>query len=128
MSDLRRRLGGAQSRCASRCGWVPTTSRSMMSGGVASPYDLLDSLQFSSDEVRTAVEEAAAFGRYVCAHAYTPEAPSRGGGAGNAACAPSSTATLIDELAAADGGEQDAPHRQPRRSLRDEGARRPSSA
>ncbi|TCR67294.1 amidohydrolase family protein [Bosea sp. BK604] len=46
----------------------------MMSGGVASPYDPLDSLQFSLDEVRTAVEEAAAFGRYVCAHAYTPEA------------------------------------------------------
>ena len=32
----------------------------MMSGGVASPYDPLDSLQFSLDEVRTAVEEAAA--------------------------------------------------------------------
>ncbi|MDP3255015.1 MAG: amidohydrolase family protein [Bosea sp. (in: a-proteobacteria)] len=49
----------------------------MMSGGVASPYDPLDSLQFSLDEVRTAVEEAAAFGRYVCAHAYTPEAITR---------------------------------------------------
>jgi imidazolonepropionase-like amidohydrolase len=49
----------------------------MMSGGVASPYDPLDSLQFSLDEVRTAVEEAKAFGRYVCAHAYTPEAISR---------------------------------------------------
>jgi imidazolonepropionase-like amidohydrolase len=49
----------------------------MMSGGVASPYDPLDSLQFSLDEIRTAVEEAKAFGRYVCAHAYTPEAISR---------------------------------------------------
>jgi len=49
----------------------------MMSGGVASPYDPLDSLQFSLDEVRTAVEEAKAFGRYVCAHAYTPEAITR---------------------------------------------------
>jgi imidazolonepropionase-like amidohydrolase len=46
----------------------------MMSGGVASPYDPLDSLQFSEGEVRAAVEEAAAFGRYVCAHAYSPEA------------------------------------------------------
>src|SRR5499425_963152 len=43
----------------------------MMSGGVASPYDPLDSLQFSEDEVRAAVEEAHAFGRYVCAHAYS---------------------------------------------------------
>jgi imidazolonepropionase-like amidohydrolase len=46
----------------------------MMSGGVASPYDPLDSLQFSEGEVRAAVEEATAFGRYVCAHAYTSEA------------------------------------------------------
>jgi imidazolonepropionase-like amidohydrolase len=49
----------------------------MMSGGVASPYDPLDSLQFSPDEVAAAVEEAHAFGRYVCAHAYTPEAITR---------------------------------------------------
>ena len=49
----------------------------MMSGGVASPYDPLDSLQFSMGEVAAAVEEAAAFGRYVCAHAYTPEAITR---------------------------------------------------
>ncbi|AOO79512.1 metal-dependent hydrolase family protein [Bosea vaviloviae] len=49
----------------------------MMSGGVASPYDPLDSMQFSVDEVKTAVEEAKAFGRYVCAHAYTPEAITR---------------------------------------------------
>jgi imidazolonepropionase-like amidohydrolase len=49
----------------------------MMSGGVASPYDPLDSLQFSPGEVAAAVEEAGAFGRYVCAHAYTPEAITR---------------------------------------------------
>jgi imidazolonepropionase-like amidohydrolase len=49
----------------------------MMSGGVASPYDPLDSLQFSPGEVAAAVEEAQAFGRYVCAHAYTPEAITR---------------------------------------------------
>jgi len=46
----------------------------MMSGGVASPYDPLESLQFSEGEVRAAVEEAGAFGRYVAAHAYSPEA------------------------------------------------------
>ena len=54
----------------------------MMSGGVASPYDPLDSLQFSAGEVAAAVEEAHAFGRYVCAHAYTPEAIRRAAQAG----------------------------------------------
>jgi imidazolonepropionase-like amidohydrolase len=54
----------------------------MLSGGVASPYDPLDSLQFSLDEIRAAVEEAHAFGRYVCAHAYTPEAITRAAHAG----------------------------------------------
>jgi imidazolonepropionase-like amidohydrolase len=49
---------------------------------VASPYDPLDSLQFSMDEVHAAVEEAHAFGRYVCAHAYTPEAITRAAKAG----------------------------------------------
>ena len=54
----------------------------MMSGGVSSPYDPLDSLQFSMDEVMAAVEEAHAFGRYVCAHAYTPAAITRAAKAG----------------------------------------------
>src|SRR3984957_18309018 len=54
----------------------------MMSGGVASPYDPLDSLQFSVGEVEAAVEEATAFGRYVCAHAYTPQASTRAAHAG----------------------------------------------
>jgi imidazolonepropionase-like amidohydrolase len=54
----------------------------MMSGGVASPYDPLDSLQFSPAEVAAAVEEAHAFGRYVCAHAYTSEAIARAAHAG----------------------------------------------
>ncbi len=54
----------------------------MMSGGVASPYDPLDSLQLATDEIATAVEEAHAFGRYVCAHAYTPAAITRAAKAG----------------------------------------------
>jgi imidazolonepropionase-like amidohydrolase len=54
----------------------------MMSGGVASPYDPIDSLQFSLGEVAAAVEEAHAFGRYVCAHAYTPETITRAAKAG----------------------------------------------
>src|SRR5258707_8470458 len=54
----------------------------MMSGGVASPYDPLDSLQFSPEEVAAAVQEAKAFGRYVCAHAYSPEAMTRAANGG----------------------------------------------
>jgi imidazolonepropionase-like amidohydrolase len=49
----------------------------MVSGGVASPYDPLDSRQFSLAEIAAAVEEAKAFNRYVLAHAYTPEAITR---------------------------------------------------
>ena len=49
----------------------------MVSGGVASPYDPLDSLQFSIPEIQAATEEAHAFGRYVAAHAYAPEAIER---------------------------------------------------
>lgn len=69
----------------------------MMSGGVASPYDPLDSLQFSLDEVRAAVEEASAFGRYVCAHAYTPEAITRAAQCGVRAI---EHGNLIDEASA----------------------------
>jgi imidazolonepropionase-like amidohydrolase len=69
----------------------------MMSGGVASPYDPLDSLQFSVSEVEAAVEEAHAFGRYVCAHAYTPEAITR---AANAGVRTIEHGNLIDEASA----------------------------
>jgi imidazolonepropionase-like amidohydrolase len=70
----------------------------MMSGGVASPYDPLDSLQFSESEVSAAVEEAHAFGRYVCAHAYTPQAITRAAKAGVRTI---EHGNLIDEAAAA---------------------------
>jgi imidazolonepropionase-like amidohydrolase len=49
----------------------------MCSGGVASPYDPLDSLQFSEAEIAAATDEARNFGRYVLAHAYSPEAITR---------------------------------------------------
>ena len=48
-----------------------------VSGGVASPWDPLDSLQYSEAEIAAACEEAHNFGRYVLAHAYTPEAIAR---------------------------------------------------
>lgn len=50
----------------------------MLSGGVASPTDRVDSLQFSGDEVRAAVEEADNANRYVTGHAYTARAVNRG--------------------------------------------------
>ena len=50
----------------------------MLSGGVASPTDRVDSTQFSLDEIRAAVEEAEAANRYVAGHAYTARAVNRG--------------------------------------------------
>lgn len=43
----------------------------MVSGGVASPSDRVTNDQFSPDEIRAIVEEAAAADSYVMAHAYT---------------------------------------------------------
>ncbi|MDP5307401.1 metal-dependent hydrolase family protein [Paracoccus spongiarum] len=45
----------------------------MAGGGVASPYDPLDTAQYLLDEMRAAVEAAADWGTYVCAHVYTPK-------------------------------------------------------
>ncbi|WP_317928451.1 metal-dependent hydrolase family protein [Halioxenophilus sp. WMMB6] len=49
----------------------------MASGGVASPSDPIWMCQYTEDEIRAAVEEAARHQTYVMAHAYTPEAISR---------------------------------------------------
>jgi imidazolonepropionase-like amidohydrolase len=46
----------------------------MGSGGVASPSDPIDRLQFSDAEIRAAVEEAERHGAYVMAHCHPPEA------------------------------------------------------
>lgn len=46
----------------------------MAGGGVSSAYDPLDVVQFTEDEMRAAVEVAAAWKTYVAVHAYTPEA------------------------------------------------------
>lgn len=45
-----------------------------VSGGVASPADPLESVQYTSEEIRIIVTEADHRGTYVAAHAYTPEA------------------------------------------------------
>src|SRR5215471_15395482 len=70
----------------------------MVSGGVASPYDPLDSKQFTIEEIRAAVEESEAFGRYTQAHAYTAEAITRAVSQGVRTI---EHGNLIDEKAAA---------------------------
>jgi imidazolonepropionase-like amidohydrolase len=54
----------------------------MVSGGVASPSDPLESLQFRLDEIEAACQEANNWGKYVCAHAYAAEAIRRAVGSG----------------------------------------------
>ncbi|MDR5859917.1 amidohydrolase family protein [Halomonas eurihalina] len=49
----------------------------MAGGGVASPSDPIDVLQYTEDEIRAIVWEAKAWGKYCLAHAYIPEAISR---------------------------------------------------
>jgi imidazolonepropionase-like amidohydrolase len=49
----------------------------MASGGVASPTDRVDSVQYSMEELRAIVDEASACNRYVAAHAYTARAVNR---------------------------------------------------
>ena len=44
----------------------------MAGGGVSSLYDPLDTIQYTEAEMRAAVEAAADWGTYVCAHVYTP--------------------------------------------------------
>ena len=63
----------------------------MVSGGVASQADPLESLQYRMDEIEAAVEEATRWGSYVCAHAYQRQGDRARGDA--PASAPSSTAT-----------------------------------
>ncbi|HKQ03013.1 MAG TPA: amidohydrolase family protein [Actinomycetes bacterium] len=50
----------------------------MLSGGIASPTDRIDSTQYSMEELRAIVEEAQAANRYVTGHAYTAAAVNRG--------------------------------------------------
>lgn len=50
----------------------------MLSGGIASPTDRVESVQFSVQEIRAAVEEATFADRYVMGHAYSASAVNRG--------------------------------------------------
>jgi imidazolonepropionase-like amidohydrolase len=51
-----------------------TQVKLMASGGIMSPNDPLESLQFTVEEMAAAVHEARAFGKYVMAHTWTPKA------------------------------------------------------
>jgi imidazolonepropionase-like amidohydrolase len=59
-----------------------TQVKIMASGGVASPSDPIWNLQYSAEEMRAIVEEAAGWRTYAMAHAYTPEAIRRAVDAG----------------------------------------------
>lgn len=50
-----------------------TQIKIMAGGGVSSLYDPLDTMQYTLDEMRAAVQAAADWGTYVCAHVYTPQ-------------------------------------------------------
>lgn len=45
----------------------------MASGGVASPTDKIENVQFTADEIKAITDAAEGFGTYVTAHAYTPK-------------------------------------------------------
>jgi imidazolonepropionase-like amidohydrolase len=54
----------------------------MAGGGVSSPYDPLDAVQYGPEEIRAAVEAANNWNTYVAVHAYTPAAIQMAIGAG----------------------------------------------
>lgn len=49
----------------------------LISGGVASPHDEVSAVQYTDEEIRAAVTEAAHHNRYVTVHAYHPLAVNR---------------------------------------------------
>jgi imidazolonepropionase-like amidohydrolase len=46
----------------------------MAGGGIASPYNPIESTQYTEPEIGAAVEAADNWGTYVAVHAYTPRA------------------------------------------------------
>jgi dihydroorotase-like cyclic amidohydrolase len=62
---------------ARRSGAVPSQIKLMVSGGVASPTDRIDSLQYSWEELQAAVEEAQCANIPIMVHAYTARAIKR---------------------------------------------------
>jgi len=54
-----------------------TQIKVMAGGGISSEYDPLDTVQYSLEEMKAAVESAADWGTYVTVHAYTDDAVNR---------------------------------------------------
>ncbi|MCF6452632.1 amidohydrolase family protein [Vibrio sp. MMG022] len=54
----------------------------MAGGGASSTFDPLDTLQYTLDEMKAAVEAASDYGTYVAAHIHTPDAMRRAAEAG----------------------------------------------
>lgn len=54
----------------------------MAGGGISSRYDPLDTVQFTYEEMKAAVDAAEDYGTYVMAHLYTPKAMQRAAKAG----------------------------------------------
>jgi imidazolonepropionase-like amidohydrolase len=82
-----------------------TQVKLMASGGVMSPNDPLESLQFTVEEMAAAVHEANAFGKYVMAHCWTAGAMNNALDAGVGSLEHGS---LIDEATAKRMAAQDA--------------------
>lgn len=98
-ADAVRRAARAQIRRGA------TQVKLMVSGGIMSPNDPIDSLQFSVDEIRAAVEEANAFGTYVMAHCHTSGAMKNALAAGVRSL---EHASVLDEETARMAAAQDA--------------------
>jgi imidazolonepropionase-like amidohydrolase len=82
-----------------------TQVKLMASGGIMSPNDPLESLQFSVEEMAAAVAEARSFGTYVMAHTHTSGAMNRALDAGVRSL---EHASMLDEATARRIAEQDA--------------------
>lgn len=54
----------------------------MAAGGISSKYDPLETVQFTFEEMKAAVDAAADYGTYVMTHLYTPKAMQRAAKAG----------------------------------------------
>ncbi|MEX2227370.1 MAG: amidohydrolase family protein [Dehalococcoidia bacterium] len=82
-----------------------TQVKLMASGGIMSPNDPLESLQFSVEEMAAAVAEARSFGTYVMAHTHTSGAMNRALDAGVRSL---EHASMLDQATARRIAEQDA--------------------
>jgi imidazolonepropionase-like amidohydrolase len=82
-----------------------TQVKLMASGGIMSPNDPIDSVQYSVEEMAAAVHEARAFGKYVMAHCHTSGAMNNALEAGVRSLEHGS---MLDEATARRAAEQDA--------------------